>query len=97
MVHLFAVACRGPDSELLEVITWKGASAMTMRDRFEGHGPLPGTPYTATISGTFTSSYLNPNSFAIGENQPAQQTLTLANGHYDPSTIVAARMTFVGC
>jgi hypothetical protein len=34
---------------------------------------MPGTPYTATISGTSTSSYANPNTFAIGENQPGAE------------------------
>lgn len=34
---------------------------------------MPGTPYTATIGGTSTSSYLNPNTFAIGENQPGAE------------------------
>ena len=34
---------------------------------------LPGAPYTATIGGTSTSSYLNPNTFAIGENQPGAE------------------------
>lgn len=34
---------------------------------------MPGTPYTATISGTSTSSYLNPNTFAMGENSPGAE------------------------
>jgi hypothetical protein len=42
----------------------------TLNTPFVLYHYLPGTPYTASISGTATSSYLNPNSFAIGENQP---------------------------
>lgn len=34
---------------------------------------MAGTPYTATISGTSTSTYANPNTFAIGENQPGAE------------------------
>ncbi len=44
--------------------------SQTLNTPFVLYHYLPGTPYTATISGTSTSSYLNPNSFAIGENQP---------------------------
>src|SRR5579884_55396 len=47
---------------------------------------LPGTPYTATITGTATSSYANPNTFAIGENQPGVElsgiTKTSGTGGY---------------
>ena len=42
----------------------------TLNTPFVMYHYLPGTPYTATIGGTATSSYKNPNSFAIGENQP---------------------------
>lgn len=42
----------------------------TLNTPFVMYHYLPGTPYTATISGTSTSSYANPNSFAIGENSP---------------------------
>lgn len=42
----------------------------TLNTPFTMYHYMPGTPYTANISGTSTSSYLNPNSFAIGENQP---------------------------
>ncbi|MBI3355959.1 MAG: hypothetical protein HY038_04165 [Nitrospirae bacterium] len=45
----------------------------TLNTPFVMYHYLPGTPYTATISGTSTSSYLNPNSFAIGENQPGAE------------------------
>ena len=34
---------------------------------------MPGTAYTSTISGTSTSSYLNPNSFSLGENTPGAE------------------------
>jgi hypothetical protein len=42
----------------------------TLNTPFVMYHYVAGTPYTATISGTSTSSYLNPNSFAIGENSP---------------------------
>ena len=42
----------------------------TLNTPFVLYHYLPGTPYTATISGTSTSSYLNSNSFALGENSP---------------------------
>ena len=42
----------------------------TLNTPFVLYHYLPGTPYTTAISGTSTSSYLNPNAFAIGENQP---------------------------
>jgi len=42
----------------------------TLNTPFVLYHYMPGTPYTATISGTSTSTYLNPNSFAIGENSP---------------------------
>ncbi|MBI3806917.1 MAG: hypothetical protein HY281_05295 [Nitrospirae bacterium] len=38
---------------------------------------MPGTPYTATIGGTSTSSYLNPNTFAMGENSPGAEVTGL--------------------
>jgi hypothetical protein len=38
----------------------------------------PGTPYTATIGGTSTSSYANPNSFLIGDNQPGAELTGIA-------------------
>lgn len=47
----------------------------TLNTPFVLYHYLPGTPYTATISGTSTSSYLNPNSFAIGENQPGLELI----------------------
>ena len=45
----------------------------TLNTSFVMYHYLPGTPYTATISGTSTSSYLNPNSFQIGDNQPGAE------------------------
>ncbi|OYT22294.1 MAG: hypothetical protein CCU27_15190 [Nitrospira sp. UW-LDO-02] len=45
----------------------------TLNTTFAMYHYMPGTPYTATIGGTSTSSYLNPNTFAIGENQPGAE------------------------
>ena len=45
----------------------------TLNTHFVMYHYMPGKPYTATISGTSTSSYLNPNSFAIGNNQPGAE------------------------
>ncbi|WP_455378102.1 hypothetical protein [Petrachloros mirabilis] len=45
----------------------------TLNTQFVMYHYLPGTPYTSTISGTSTSSYLNPNSFALGENSPGAE------------------------
>ena len=45
----------------------------TLNSQFAMYHYMPGTPYTSTLSGTSTSSYLNPNSFAIGENQPGAE------------------------
>ena len=42
----------------------------TLNTPFVMYHYIPGTPYTATISGTSTSTYANPNSFSIGENSP---------------------------
>ena len=42
----------------------------TLNTPFVMYHYVAGTPYTANISGTSTSSYANPNSFAIGENSP---------------------------
>lgn len=58
----------------------------TLNTPFVMYHYLPGTPYTSTISGTSTSSYLNPNSFAIGENSPGLELTgikkTSATGGY---------------
>jgi len=42
----------------------------TLNTPFVMYHYVAGTPYFATINGTSTSSYANPNSFAIGENSP---------------------------
>ena len=42
----------------------------TLNTQFVMYHYVAGTPYTATISGTSTSFYNNPNAFAIGENSP---------------------------
>ncbi|HEX3204318.1 MAG TPA: hypothetical protein VHQ67_06160, partial [Nitrospiraceae bacterium] len=60
---------------------------------------LPGTPYTATISGTSTSSYANPNTFAIGENQPGAELsgiMKSADGYFRYSLSALATNTFSG-
>ena len=62
---------------------------------------IPGTPYTATISGTSTSSYLNPNTFQIGENSPGVEmagiTKTAAtDGYFRYSLAGLSTNTFGG-
>ncbi|WP_447983883.1 hypothetical protein [Nitrospira sp. Nam74] len=62
---------------------------------------LPGTPYTATISGTSTSSYLNPNDFMLGDNQPGAElagiTKTAAtNGYFRYSLAALSTNSFGG-
>ena len=42
----------------------------TLNTPFAMYHYAAGTPYFATISGTKTSAYANPNAFAIGENSP---------------------------
>jgi len=42
----------------------------TLNTPFVMYHYVAGTPYTATIGGTRTSVYNNPNAFAIGENSP---------------------------
>jgi len=42
----------------------------TLNTPFVMYHYVAGTPYFAGATGTSTSSYLNPNSFAIGENSP---------------------------
>ena len=61
----------------------------------------PGTPYTATIGGTSTSSYLNPNSFLLGDNQPGGElsgiTKTPAtDGYFRYSLTALATNSFTG-
>ncbi len=45
----------------------------TLNTPFVMYHYTPGTPYTATISGTSTSTYANPNSFGLGDNQPGAE------------------------
>jgi hypothetical protein len=59
----------------------------TLNTTFVMYHYMPGVPYTATIGGTSTSSYLNPNTFAIGENQPGAELTgikktSLTNGYF---------------
>ena len=42
----------------------------TLNTHFVMYHYVAGTPYTATIRGTSTSTYANPNAFAIGDNSP---------------------------
>jgi hypothetical protein len=42
----------------------------TLNTPFVMYHYVAGTPYFATITGTSTSNYNNPNAFAIGENSP---------------------------
>jgi hypothetical protein len=62
---------------------------------------MAGTPYTATISGTSTSSYANPNTFALGENQPGADIsgimkTTATNGFFRYSFAALSTNTFSG-
>jgi len=50
----------------------------TLNTPFVLYHYTPGTPYTATIGGTSTSSYANPNSFLIGDNQPGAELTGIA-------------------
>ena len=42
----------------------------TLNTKFVLYHYVAGTPYTATIGGTSTSTYRNPNAFALGNNSP---------------------------
>ena len=62
---------------------------------------MPGTPYTATIGGTSTSSYLNPNTFAMGENSPGAEVTGLkktsfTKGFFRYSLAALSTNTFSG-
>ncbi len=62
---------------------------------------MAGTPYTATISGTSTSSYANPNSFGLGDNQPGFELTGIkktnfTNGYFRYSLSALATNTFSG-
>ena len=73
----------------------------TLNSPFVMYHYMPGTAYTATISGTSTSSYLNPNSFALGENSPGAElagiTKTAAtDGFFRYSLAALSTNTFSG-
>ena len=73
----------------------------TLNSQFVMYHYLPGTPYTATIGGTSTSSYLNPNSFAIGENQPGAEVTGIkktsaTEGYFRYSLAALSTNTFSG-
>ena len=73
----------------------------TLNSRFVMYHYLPGTPYTSTISGTSTSSYRNPNSFAIGENQPGGELsgikkTSVTDGYFRYSLAALTTNTFSG-
>ena len=62
---------------------------------------MPGTAYTATIGGTSTSSYANPNTFALGENQPGAELTGLVKtsatkGFFRYSLAALSTNTFSG-
>ena len=73
----------------------------TLNTTFAMYHYMPGTPYTATIGGTSTSSYLNPNTFAIGENQPGAELsgikkTSMTDGYFRYSFSALATNTFSG-
>lgn len=73
----------------------------TLNTTFTMYHYMPGTPYTATIGGTSTSSYLNPNTFAIGENQPGAELsgikkTSMTDGYFRYSFSALATNTFSG-
>lgn len=73
----------------------------TLNTTFVMYHYMPGVPYTATIGGTSTSSYLNPNTFAIGENQPGAELTgikktSLTNGYFRYALTALATNSFSG-
>jgi hypothetical protein len=73
----------------------------TLNTPFVMYHYTPGTPYTATIGGTSTSSYLNPNTFLLGDNQPGGEisgiTKTPAtDGYFRYSLTALATNSFSG-
>ena len=73
----------------------------TLNTPFVMYHYMPGTPYTATISGTSTSTYANPNSFAIGDNQPGAELAGLmktspTSGFFRYSFTAMSTNTFSG-
>ncbi|HRA95842.1 MAG TPA: hypothetical protein PLF68_02825, partial [Nitrospira sp.] len=73
----------------------------TLNTTFAMYHYMPGTPYAATIGGTSTSSYLNPNTFAIGENQPGAELsgikkTSVTDGYFRYSFSALATNNFSG-
>jgi hypothetical protein len=73
----------------------------TLNTPFVMYHYTAGTPYTATISGTSTSSYANPNSFALGDNQPGADLSGImktaaTNGFFRYSLVAMSTNTFSG-
>ena len=73
----------------------------TLNSEFVMYHYMPGTPFTSTISGTSTSSYRNPNSFLIGENQPGAELAGIkktaaTEGYFRYSLAALATNTFSG-
>jgi hypothetical protein len=73
----------------------------TLNTPFVMYHYVAGTPYTATISGTSTSTYLNPNSFAIGENSPGVEMAgitktAVTDGYFRYSLAGLSTNTFSG-
>jgi hypothetical protein len=73
----------------------------TLNTPFVMYHYTPGTPYTATISGTSTSSYANPNSFGLGDNQPGAEIAGLmktapTSGFFRYSLVAMSTNTFSG-
>jgi len=73
----------------------------TLNTHFAMYHYVAGTPYTAAISGTSTSSYRNPNSFAIGENSPGVELAgvtktAMTNGFFRYSLAALSTNVFSG-
>jgi hypothetical protein len=73
----------------------------TLNSNIVMYHDMAGTPYTPTISGTSTSSYANPNTFAIGENQPGAELTGLmktspTSGFFRYSLAALSTNTFSG-
>jgi hypothetical protein len=73
----------------------------TLNTPFVIYHYVAGTPYTANISGTSTSTYANPNSFAIGENSPGVEMAgitktAVTDGYFRYSLAGLSTNTFSG-
>ena len=73
----------------------------TLNTQFVMYHYMPGTPWTGPLSGTSTSTYPNPNSFAIGENQPGAELNGIkktagTEGYFRYSLAALATNTFSG-